>query len=92
MKYIWESVISELRQKRRFERHFRSALNNGHRQQGSVGPVCANMQHRRLGLIYERGRPTLLVKLGYNAKAEKRLTSFVYNFHPPFRTSFNWIV
>jgi hypothetical protein len=42
MKYFWGSVISELRQKRRFERHFRSALNNGHRQQGSVGPVRAN--------------------------------------------------
>ncbi len=34
----------------------------------------------------------LLVKLGYNAKAEKRLTGLVYNFHAPFRTSFNWIV
>src|SRR6266851_589750 len=34
----------------------------------------------------------LLVKLGYNAKAEKRLAGLVYNFHPPFRTSFNWIV
>jgi hypothetical protein len=45
MKYFWGSVISELRQKRRFERHFRSALNNGHRQQGSVGPVRANMRH-----------------------------------------------
>jgi len=32
------------------------------------------------------------VKLGYNAKAEKRLTGLVYNFHAPFRTSFNWIV
>ncbi len=41
------------------------------------------------------GRPArraLLVKLSYNAKAEKRLTGLVYNFHPPFRTSFNWIV
>lgn len=33
-----------------------------------------------------------LVKLGYNAKAEKRLTGLVYNLHPPFRTSFNWMV
>jgi hypothetical protein len=32
------------------------------------------------------------VKLGYNAKAEKRLTGFVCNFHPPLRTSFNWMV
>jgi len=34
----------------------------------------------------------LLVKLGYDAKAEKRPTGLVYNFHAPFRTSFNWIV
>jgi hypothetical protein len=45
MKYFWGSVISGLRQKRRFERHFRSALNNGHRQQGSVGPVRAKSRH-----------------------------------------------
>jgi hypothetical protein len=32
------------------------------------------------------------VKLGYNAKAEKGLAGLVCNFHPPFRTSFNWIV
>jgi hypothetical protein len=32
------------------------------------------------------------VKLGYDAKAEKRPAGLVYNFHPPFRTSFNWIV
>jgi hypothetical protein len=32
------------------------------------------------------------VKLGYDEKAEKRLTDLVYNFHPPFRTSFNWII
>ena len=40
----------------------------------------------------ESTEATLLVKLGYNAKAEKRLTGLVYNFHPPFRTSSNWIV
>ena len=34
----------------------------------------------------------LLVKLDYNAKAEKRLAGVVCNFHPPFRTSFNWII
>jgi hypothetical protein len=32
------------------------------------------------------------VKLGYHAKAEKRLAGLVRNFHPPFRTSFKWIV
>jgi hypothetical protein len=39
-----------------------------------------------------RLRAALLVKLGCNAKAEKRLAGLVCNFHPPFRTSFNWIV
>jgi len=34
----------------------------------------------------------LLVKLCDNAKAKKWLTGFVYNFHPPFRTNFKWIV
>jgi hypothetical protein len=43
--FFWGSVISELRQKRRFERHFRSALNNGHRQQGSVGSVRDIVRH-----------------------------------------------
>jgi hypothetical protein len=32
------------------------------------------------------------VKLGYNAKAEKRLAGLVYNFLPPFRACFDWIV
>ena len=32
------------------------------------------------------------MKLGYHAKGEKRLSGLVYNFHPPFRTSFNWTV
>ena len=40
----------------------------------------------------ESTEAALLVKLGYNAKAEKRLAGFVYDFHPPFQTSFNWIV
>src|SRR5450631_1224443 len=39
-----------------------------------------------------RLRAGLLVKLGYNAKAKKRLTGFVCNFHPPLRTSFYWII
>jgi hypothetical protein len=51
-------------------------------------------RHRRLGLM--RKRPStvaaLLVKLCDNAKAEKRPTGFVCNFHPQFRTSFNGIV
>jgi hypothetical protein len=34
----------------------------------------------------------LLVKLGYDAKAEKRLTGLVCNFHPPFRSCFDWVV
>ena len=34
----------------------------------------------------------LLVKLGYDAKAEKRLAGLVYNFHAPFRTGFDRIV
>jgi hypothetical protein len=34
----------------------------------------------------------LLVKLGYDAEAEKRLAGLVCNFHPPFRTNFNWMV
>jgi hypothetical protein len=34
----------------------------------------------------------LLVKLGYDAEAEKRLAGLVCNFHSPFRTSFNWLV
>jgi hypothetical protein len=32
------------------------------------------------------------VKLGYYAKAKKRLTGFVCNFHPPLRTIFYWII
>gem|GEM_PF-3210218 len=34
----------------------------------------------------------LLVKLGYDAKAEKRLAGLVYDFHAPFRTGFDRIV
>jgi len=40
----------------------------------------------------ESTEAALLVKLGYNAKAEKRLAGLVCNFHPPFRTSFYWII
>jgi hypothetical protein len=49
---------------------------------------------RRQG-THESGPPTkavLLVKLGNNAKAEKTLTGFVCNVHPPLRTSFYWII
>jgi hypothetical protein len=42
--------------------------------------------------VFNTSRNTLLVKLGYDAEAEKRLASLVCNFHSPFRTSFNWIV
>jgi hypothetical protein len=43
-------------------------------------------------LLHRPTEAALLVKLGYNAKAEKRLAGLVYNFHAPFRTSFDWIV
>jgi hypothetical protein len=43
-------------------------------------------------LLHRPPEAALVVKLGYNAKAEKRLTGLVYNFHAPFRTGFDWIV
>ena len=65
MEYFWGSVISGLRQKRRFERHFRSALNNGHRQQGSVGPVRAIERTRSRGRALRRGRAYCIYRSNY---------------------------
>ena len=55
-----------------------------------IGVMKVSNSH--LERVFNTSRNALLVKLSYDAEAEKRLAGLVCNFHSPFRTSFNWLV